>query len=34
LGGNKAPKKKSPTREAFADFCHALLSSNEFLYLH
>jgi hypothetical protein len=22
------------TGEAFADFCHALLSSNEFLYLH
>lgn len=24
----------SPEREAFEDFCHALLSSNEFLYLH
>ena len=22
------------TREALAEFCHALLSSNEFLYLH
>lgn len=26
--------KKAPRHEAFADFCHALLSSNEFLYLH
>ncbi|YCM44662.1 DUF1549 and DUF1553 domain-containing protein [Verrucomicrobiaceae bacterium 227] len=26
-------KENSPV-EAFADFCHALLSSNEFLYLH
>ncbi len=24
----------SPSHEAFADFCHALLGSNEFLYLH
>jgi hypothetical protein len=25
---------QAPTHEAFSDFCHALLSSNEFLYLH
>jgi hypothetical protein len=31
----KKPKETlSPSSEAFADFCHALLSSNEFLYLH
>lgn len=34
LGRTKTPSKSSPEREAFADFCHALLSSNEFLYLH
>ena len=34
LEKTKTPSKKSPEREAFADFCHALLSSNEFLYLH
>lgn len=30
------PQKNSlsPECEAFADFCHALMSSNEFLYLH
>ena len=26
--------KTNPTFDAFVDFCHALLSSNEFLYLH
>ena len=26
--------KRDPQLDAFADFCHALLSSNEFLYLH
>ena len=26
--------KRNPVRDAFANFCHALLSSNEFLYLH
>lgn len=32
--GEQAVEKKFAAREAFADFCHALLSSNEFLYLH
>lgn len=34
LGGKAEVDQRSPGREAFADFCHALLSSNEFLYLH
>ncbi len=29
-----AHPKTEPARDAFVDFCHALLSSNEFLYLH
>jgi hypothetical protein len=41
IPGAKWLKKPAPARaasdpvlDAFADFCHALLSSNEFLYLH
>ena len=34
LDRNQFQKKLSPEREAFSDFCHALLNSNEFLYLH
>lgn len=32
--GNSAKERHATTSEAFTDFCHALLSSNEFLYLH
>ena len=31
---NKPLPKRDPELDALADFCHALLSSNEFLYLH
>lgn len=34
LGDGGPSKRRSPEREAFVDLCHALLSSNEFLYLH
>lgn len=33
-GSAKKEVGVEPAVEAFADFCHALLSSNEFLYLH
>jgi len=33
-GSEEKESQEHPSVEAFADFCHALLSSNEFLYLH
>ena len=30
----ESSKRKSARHEAVADFCHALINSNEFLYLH
>jgi len=34
VGTTNVPIRNSPQQEEFADFCHALLSSNEFLFLH
>ncbi len=33
-GATAEAQSQDPTRRAFVDFCHALLNSNEFLYVH